>query len=180
LKNFINFLTVSRLLSGPIIFVSITFFNYYLFALILFLLSAITDFFDGFLARKYYLVSSFGEMLDPIADKVLLLFLLFSITLITQDFYIGMMSSLIISREIFVGGLREFTSKNNISSATEVTFLAKVKTSIQFITISSYLVSFLIGSSILLFISSFLLFISLLVTFKTGLDYFFNTIIKSK
>ena len=180
MKNFVNFLTLSRIISGPVIFFAITFSNYYLFGLIIFLLSAVTDFFDGYLARKYKKESLLGEVLDPIADKILLMFLLLSITLITDDLYVGLMSAIIISREIFVSGLREFASKNNISTSTKVTFFAKVKTTLQFITITSYLISFSIQSSLLLFISNFLLFLSLLVTFKTGLDYFFNTISKLK
>jgi phosphatidylglycerophosphate synthase len=51
----------------------------YLLALILFFLAGITDYFDGYLARKYNAVSQLGEILDPIADKILILFVLFGL-----------------------------------------------------------------------------------------------------
>ena len=77
---FINLITVSRMVFGAIIFVLLTRTELYWHAFILFFIASITDYFDGYLARKYNLVSQLGEILDPIADKILIVFLLFAIT----------------------------------------------------------------------------------------------------
>ena len=76
----INFITVSRIIFGAIIYILLTKTELYWHACILFFIASITDYFDGFLARKYNLVSQLGEILDPIADKVLIVFLLFAIS----------------------------------------------------------------------------------------------------
>ena len=66
---FINLITISRIILGGVIFVLLTRTEMYWYAFILFFLAGITDYYDGFLARKYNLVSQLGEILDPIADK---------------------------------------------------------------------------------------------------------------
>ena len=128
---FINFITVSRMILGAIIFLLITRTEMYWYAFILFFFASITDYFDGFLARKYNLTSRIGEILDPIADKVLIVFLLFAISINLSSYYIGFFSAIIITRELWVGALRDFNARESRSSATKVTFLAKIKTTIQ-------------------------------------------------
>ena len=76
MNHFIQFLTYFRIFIAPIIFLLITFNHLYGWALILFFLAGISDYWDGFLARKYNLESIFGEVLDPIADKILITFLI--------------------------------------------------------------------------------------------------------
>ncbi len=83
----INFLTWFRLISGPIIFFLILIFDSYGFALILFMLASISDYLDGYLARKYDCESVFGEILDPIADKILTLFLISTLSLYFQSLF---------------------------------------------------------------------------------------------
>ena len=83
MKNFVMFLTISRLISGPIIFFLANIFEQYLIAFVIFLLSAVTDFFDGFLARRYQAESTLGKVLDPIADKIILVCALVSINLLS-------------------------------------------------------------------------------------------------
>ena len=75
----INLLTLSRIFLAPVLFILITFFNFYISALLLFILCSFTDYLDGYLARKYNAVSSFGEIIDPIADKILVIFMLLAI-----------------------------------------------------------------------------------------------------
>ena len=74
MTTLLNILTLSRILLAVIIFVLLISPDGYLLALILFFLAGITDYFDGYLARKYDAVSQLGEILDPIADKILILF----------------------------------------------------------------------------------------------------------
>ena len=78
-----NLLTILRILSIPLlIFLVLSSSNFYnFFALILFILISITDYLDGFLARKMNVVSKFGEMLDPIADKIFIISVLIALML---------------------------------------------------------------------------------------------------
>ena len=175
MKNFIMALTYSRIISGPFIFIFSVFFNLYFLSFILFLVSAITDYFDGFLARKFSHETNVGKLLDPIADKMIFCSSIFAIVLITQDYFIGFMGMIMLLREFWVSGLREFTALNNISSASDVTFLAKLKTALQFLSISLFFFSFSYDLSLGIFISSFTLFLSLLVSLKTALNYSDNS-----
>ena len=168
---FINLITVSRMVLGAIIFVLLTRTEMYWYAFMLFFIASITDYFDGYLARKYNLVSQIGEILDPIADKILIVFLLFAISVNLTSYYIGFISALIITREIWVGALRDFNARNNKSNATKVTFLAKIKTSAQLFTISTYLLGLAISNMLILLIADIMLFISLIITIYTGLTY---------
>ena len=172
---FINLITVSRMVLGTIIFVLLTRTELYWYALILFFIASITDYFDGYLARKYNLVSQLGEILDPIADKILIVFLLFAITVNLTSYYIGFLSAAIITREIWVGALRDFNARHQNANATRVTFLAKIKTTIQLITISTYLLGLAMNNMLIVLIADILLFLSFIVTMYTGLIYTKNT-----
>lgn len=176
MKNFIMFLTYLRIFFGPLIFVISVFFEMHLASLVIFALCSVSDFFDGYLARKFDQESALGKLLDPIADKILLCSSILAIILITNDHFIGLIGMLILIREFWVSGLREFTAANGIQSASDVTFLAKIKTTLQFIAIGSYLFSFSYNSSLGIFISSFILFLSLLVSLKTGMTYTSNSL----
>ena len=121
MKQFILFLTLSRLLFAPIIFIGLIVFNNFFLTFVIFLIVSITDYFDGWLARKYDLTSDFGAILDPIADKILLLFSLFAVTLYLQDPYVGLISLIILAREFWVSALRDFASRNKISDLMDVT-----------------------------------------------------------
>jgi CDP-diacylglycerol--glycerol-3-phosphate 3-phosphatidyltransferase len=160
---------------GAIIFVLLTRTELYWYALILFFIASITDYFDGYLARKHHLVSQLGEILDPIADKILIVFLLFAISVNLNSYYIGFLSAMIITREIWVGALRDFNARRQKLSATKVTFLAKIKTTIQLITISTYLFGLALNNMLIILIADMMLFISFLITSYTGFIYSINT-----
>jgi len=175
---FINLITVSRIVFGAIIFVLITKSDMYWYAFVIFFIASITDYFDGYLARKYNLVSQLGEILDPIADKILIVFLLFALSVNLTSYYIGFVSALIITREIWVGALRDFNARQNKSDATKVTFLAKIKTAIQLFTISTYLLGLGMNNMLVLLLADILLFLSLIITIYTGFIYSLNTLKK--
>lgn len=175
---FINLITVSRIVFGAIIFVLLTRTEMYWYAFILFFIASITDYFDGYLARKYNLVSQLGEILDPISDKILIVFLLFALSINLTSYYIGFVSALIITREIWVGALRDFNARQNKSDATKVTFLAKIKTTIQLFTISTYLLGLGMNNMLVLTVADILLFLSLIITIHTGFIYSLNTLKK--
>ena len=172
---FINLITVSRMVFGAIIFVLLTRTELYWYAFILFFIASITDYFDGHLARKYNLVSQLGEILDPIADKILIVFLLFALAVNLTSYYIGFLSAIIITREIWVGALRDFNARQQNSNATRVTFLAKIKTTIQLFTISTYLLGLAMNNMVIVFIADIMLFLSFIVTVYTGWVYTSNT-----
>ena len=173
--TFINLLTFSRILLGAFIFILLMSPNNYLLAFILFFIAGVTDYFDGYLARKYNHVSQIGEILDPIADKILIVFLLFAISVNLTSYYIAFASALIITREIWVGALRDFNARQNKSDATKVTFLAKIKTTIQLFTISTYLLGLGMNNMLVLLVADILLLASLIITIYTGFIYSLNT-----
>ena len=72
----IQSLTLLRLFAGPIIFWLLLYTNQYGLTLFLFSVACASDYFDGFFARKYNVVSEFGKFLDPVADKICLMFVL--------------------------------------------------------------------------------------------------------
>jgi CDP-diacylglycerol--glycerol-3-phosphate 3-phosphatidyltransferase len=171
MNYFIQFLTYFRILIAPIIFILITMYDSFGWALFLFLLASISDYWDGFLARKHKLESVIGAVLDPVADKILLTFLILALTLELSSIYIGIVGGIILVREFWVGALRDFNARQNNSDATKVTLLAKTKTFIQFVAFSSYLFGLALNNSLILFISNFVLFLGLLITLQTGLSY---------
>ena len=172
---YINLITLSRIILGVIIFVLITRTEMYWYALILFFLAGITDYYDGYLARKYNLVSQLGEILDPIADKILIVFLLFAISVNLTSYYIGFLSAAIITREIWVGALRDLNARRRNFNATKVTFLAKIKTTMQLFTISTYLLGLALNNMLIIIVADIMLFISFIVTFYTGYQYTLGT-----
>src|SRR6056300_601840 len=175
MRTFINILTLSRIFLAAVIFLLLISPDGYLLSLILFFLAGVTDYFDGYLARKYNAVSQLGEILDPIADKILILFVLFGLSINLSSYLIGFIGALIITREIWVGALRDLNARNGRSDATKVTFLAKIKTTIQLFTISIYLLGLAINNMLLLVIGDISLFISLFITLYTGFLYTVNT-----
>lgn len=173
--TFINLLTFSRIVLAAIIFLLLMSSDGYLLALILFYIAGFTDWLDGYLARKYNAVSQLGEILDPIADKILVVFLFFGLAVNLSSYLIGFFAALIITREIWVGALRDLNARNSKSDATKVTFLAKIKTTIQLLTISIYLIGLSANSMLILVFADIFLLISLLITLYTGLIYTIRT-----
>lgn len=131
--NVPNILTVLRLLAAPGVAIMFLYFHRPWadwFALALFALAAITDFFDGYLARAWQQESRIGAMLDPIADKAMVVIALLVITGYSgMDPWLILPATAILFREVFVSGLREFLG--NSAGLLKVTRLAKWKTTAQ-------------------------------------------------
>ena len=175
MKILINLLTLSRIFIAIIIFGLLMLSDLYLLAFILFFLAGLTDYFDGFLARKYDASSHIGEILDPIADKILIVFLFFGLALDLSSYWVGFAGALIITREIWVRALRDYNSRNNNQNATRVTYIAKIKTSMQLFTISVYLFALAFDLMLLVIIADILMIIAVLITIYTGYLYTVNT-----
>ena len=173
MTNFINFITIARIFLAPIILVFLIFGNY-LACVLLFFIAGLTDYYDGYLARKYNAESELGEILDPIADKILIVFILIGLSVELDSQLMALLSSLIIAREIGVAALRDYCARNNLSDRTKVTFLAKVKTSIQLLTIGLYLLALASSFNLLIVISDIFLIIATFITLYTGYQYTLN------
>ncbi len=134
-----NTLTFLRLLAAPGVAVMFLYFARPWadwFALVLFLVAAITDYFDGYLARLWRQESRIGAMLDPIADKAMVVIALLVITGYSgMDPWLILPATVILFREVFVSGLREYLG--NSSRLLAVTQLAKWKTTAQMVAIST-------------------------------------------
>lgn len=136
--NVPNVLTLLRLLAAPGIAIMFLYFARPWadwFALVLFLGAAITDWFDGYLARSWQQETKIGAMLDPIADKAMVIIALVVITgYAGMNPWILLPATVIIFREVFVSGLREFLG--DTAGTLKVTNLAKWKTTAQMVAIA--------------------------------------------
>tara|TARA_B110000008_G_scaffold261235_1_gene282460 strand:+ start:584 stop:1120 length:537 start_codon:yes stop_codon:yes gene_type:complete len=168
-------LTYFRIIIAPVIFLLVTFYNFYGWALFLFIAASSSDYWDGFLARKYNLESALGEVTDPIADKILVTFLILALSIELSSIFFAFAGGLILVREFWVSALRDLNARTSNLEATRVSFLSKFKTVIQFITFASFLLGLYLNNSLIIFISNFFLFLALLITIKTGLSYTIGT-----
>ena len=175
ITTLINLLTLLRIFIAVIIFIFLMLNDFYLLAFILFFIAGFTDYLDGYLARKYNATSKIGEILDPIADKILIIFLLFGLSLNLSSYLIGFVGASMIAREVWVSALRDFNSRNNNSNATKVIYIAKIKTSIQMFTISVYLFALAFNFMLLIPIADIFMIISFLITLYTGYLYTIKT-----
>lgn len=177
-----NLLTVIRIIFASLIALILIFFDSkmaYFISFILFSLAGVTDYFDGWLARKKGQISDLGRMLDPIADKILVIstFIILMSNNVIEGFN-AIAAFIIIYREIFISGLREFLG--NKSLVVKVTKLAKWKTAIQFITILVFLGSQVINNFYMYtdiinifieFTCTLLIWITSLISLYTGINY---------
>ncbi len=148
-------------------------------ALFLFIVAAITDFFDGYLARRWHLTSSLGRMLDPIADKVLVAIVL--LVLSADGILFGghiWAAIIILAREVLVSGMREYLGQLRVS--VPVTKIAKWKTTTQLVALG-LLIAGPAGDKIMGTLASYHvvswagivgLWIAAGLTLYTGYDYF--------
>ena len=173
-----NILTIGRIILVPI-FIG----TFYLpgalgdwIPFCIFLLASFTDFLDGLLARLYKEESKLGELLDPVADKIIIASAL--VLLVMDDIikdYVVIAAIIILIREILISGLREFLAKGKVN--LPVSSLAKAKTFLQMIAISALLTGET-GNKIINFqdynaqtIGIILLWLSAFLTLYTGYDY---------
>jgi cardiolipin synthase len=142
-------------------------------ALALFISAGVTDFLDGYFARKYGELSTFGRMLDPIADKLLVASCLMMLAVDGTIRGIHVWAAIVIlCREILVSGLREYLAELRVS--VPVTELAKWKTTLQLVAVG-FLLAGDAGDAfvpVVTLIGLSLLWLSALLTLYTGWDYF--------
>ena len=173
-----NILTIGRIIIVPVFVV--TFFIPGLFGdlipFFLFVIASFTDYLDGLLARLFKEESKLGELLDPIADKILVAAALILLVMNgTIKNYEVIAAIIILTREILISGLREFLAKGQITM--QVTSLSKLKTFIQMVSIAILLTGES-GNKIINFqdynaqtIGIILLWLSAALTLFTGYEY---------
>ena len=181
--NLPNRLTILRIFLIPII-VFLIYLNTNttnLIALICFIIAGLSDFFDGYLARKYSLTSDFGTMLDPIADKLLVI--LVGIVLCYRGDISGinlLPLLLIISREVFISGLREFLAQGNKKITIPVSNLGKYKTAFQMLALILLILNPIISTSLIFIEVSgiLLLWIASILSVLSGYQYYRSVLTK--
>ena len=179
LKSVPNTMTVLRLAAAPLVAALIWADDPevgYPVALVLFILASVSDFFDGWMARRLRIVSKFGTMLDPIADKVLIGVCLLALAKVTSDGWLFFVPALVIMfREFFVSGLREFMAGRSVS--IPVSQLAKWKTTLQLVAIGLLIAAPVFPE--MKFVNTaglVVLWVSALITAQTGIAYFRGTL----
>jgi len=135
-------------------------------------LASLTDFLDGYLARRWNQQSAFGAFLDPVADKLIVTVALVLLVFSDGDLPIVIATAVIIGREVFVSALREWMASRGISAAVKVSSLGKLKTTAQMFAILFLLYYFpLFGLIDVYLIGYWLLMIAALLTFVSGAQY---------
>ena len=178
LKKIPNILTIGRIIIVPFFVLAFYLPGFYgdLTACVLFVIASFTDFLDGMLARMLGEESKLGELLDPIADKIIVATALILLVMSgTIRHYEVIAAIIILTREILISGLREFLARGQIK--LPVTNLAKLKTFLQMIAIALLLTGET-GNKILNFqdynaqtIGMILLWLSAFLTLYTGYEY---------
>ena len=178
LKKIPNILTIGRIIIVPFFVLAFYLPGFYgdLTAFALFVIASFTDFLDGMLARMMGEESKLGELLDPIADKIIVATALILLVMSgTIRHYEVIAAIIILTREILISGLREFLARGQIK--LPVTNLAKLKTFLQMVALSLLLTGET-GNKILNFqdynaqtIGIILLWLSAFLTLYTGYEY---------
>lgn len=136
-----NLLTMMRVVLIPV-FIAVYYLPFegrYLLAAVLFALAGITDWFDGYLARKWGQVTKLGAFLDPVADKLMVAVALVVLVEAHSSVWLSLPALVIISREITISALREWMAEVGKRANVAVSFLGKVKTTVQMVAITGLL-----------------------------------------
>mmetsp|Transcript_9518 Transcript_9518/g.23442 ORF Transcript_9518/g.23442 Transcript_9518/m.23442 type:complete len:296 (+) Transcript_9518:218-1105(+) len=171
LWNLPNLLTAMRIFLVPLFVMA--FYHPYgqMWAAFVFVAAALTDFLDGFLARKWNICSPFGAFLDPVADKLMV-----STALILlsgeEGIWLAIPSAIILCREISVSALREWMAERGKRDSVAVGWTGKVKTACQMAALTGILTERYIASEVLHKSSIGLIFVATWFTITSGVSYF--------
>ena len=143
-----------------------------LLGLVIFLLAAITDFIDGYIARKYNMITDFGKFMDPLADKLLVTAAL--LILLENGLIAGWVVFIILAREFIVTGFRTIAAAKGVVIAAG--WLGKIKTVVQFIMISTLL---LLNYPFELFnwpVDQIFVALAVVLTVASGVEYIYKNL----
>jgi CDP-diacylglycerol--glycerol-3-phosphate 3-phosphatidyltransferase len=169
LINISSFLTFSRIACVVPILFGITSDRLWVrvFTAVLFALASLTDFFDGWSARRYNQVSNWGKIFDPVADKVLVTSVL--VALIPTGAIDPYMVIILLARDTLVGGLRNLAANQNLILDAKPT--GKWKTALQMVAIPALIIGGDVGSFPLEKIGFWSLWFSVILSIVSGLEY---------
>lgn len=160
--NLPNKITLFRILLVPVFIISMYAFPQYdLLSLAIFAIAAGSDAVDGYLARKYKLITNFGKFMDPLADKILTMSAF--VMLVERGAIPAWIIITVLAREFAITGFRTLASDNGVTIAASN--LGKIKTITQMVTIIAY---FIFGESL---IFTILVYLMLVATVVSGYDY---------
>jgi CDP-diacylglycerol--glycerol-3-phosphate 3-phosphatidyltransferase len=137
----------------------------------IFLAAAITDWLDGYIARRYNLYSRFGAFLDPVADKLMVAVTLFLLVQENPTPLLAVVSAIIVGREITISALREWMAEIGARGLVKVALLGKLKTVMQIVAIVVLLYQHESAGFRLFHIGEALLVVAAALTIWSGLDY---------
>ena len=164
--NIPNKLTIGRVLAIPV-FIVVLMLGYNFAAAVIFILAAITDYFDGMLARRCGLVTNFGKIMDPLADKLLVMAAF--VCLVELGEVVSWMVIVILSREFIVTGLRIAAAAQGVVIAAELT--GKIKTVLQMIAIPALILNNWPFCLIGLPFAEIMLWAAVIMTVISGVEY---------
>ena len=144
--------------------------TYQLIAGIVFIIASMTDFVDGYIARKHNLVTDFGKFVDPLADKLLVMAAM--ICLVEKTYLAGWVVIVILAREFIVTGLRTLAANKGVVIAADM--IGKVKTTTQMIgLVLFHFAGFFSGSAVLVLACIFI-YVALVLTVVSGANYLYQ------
>ncbi|MDO5028336.1 MAG: CDP-diacylglycerol--glycerol-3-phosphate 3-phosphatidyltransferase [Bacillota bacterium] len=164
--NLANKITLTRLFMVPIFIITMYVLPHYSpIPLIIFSVAAATDALDGYVARHYNMVTSFGKFVDPLVDKILVLS---AFCLMLERLALpGWILVIIVARELIITGFRTIAVEKGVTIAASP--LGKIKTISQMLSIIVYFLSLITGS--LWGLYTFLIYFAMLATLVSGIDY---------
>ena len=165
--------TFARLALIPVIviFFYIPFSWAHMVSAIVFTLAGITDWLDGYLARKLHQTSKFGAFLDPVADKLVVVVALVILVGNPHLPFIAIPAAIIVGREIAVSALREWMAELGKRTSVAVSYVSKIKTTVQFIAVIALLACTPSQQSLLMYLGYALLYIAAILTLWTMIMY---------
>ncbi|PIE41651.1 MAG: CDP-diacylglycerol--glycerol-3-phosphate 3-phosphatidyltransferase [Gammaproteobacteria bacterium] len=172
-----NLLTMARIVAIPV-FVLVYYLPYewrYVAAAVIFAGAGITDWFDGYLARKWGQMTKLGAFLDPVADKLIVAIALVVLVEAHSTLWMVIPATVIIGREITISALREWMAELGKRASVAVSYVGKIKTFLQMLAITGLIGSHVnmdswvaISSYVLLYIATLLTLWSMLVYLKAA------------
>lgn len=149
MKFFVNFLSAFRICAAFAIIPTLML-NMYWTTFILYVLGAASDWFDGFLARKYNVCTKIGGVMDHIGDKLLVVNTFIMLAIMMPVWFVVVPIIIMIGRELYISGLREFLGTQKIEMPVpKARFsIGKIKTTLQMVSIAAFLLIFVVGTII--------------------------------
>ncbi len=168
-----NLLTMARIVAIPVIVLVyyLPFEWSYLLAAVIFAGAGITDWFDGYLARKWGQMTKLGAFLDPVADKLIVAIALVVLVEAHNTIWMVVPAAVIIGREITISALREWMAELGKRASVAVSYVGKVKTFVQMVAITGLLGSEVNLDSDIVILAYVLLYIATVLTLWSMLVY---------